>query len=223
VNRRVVTPTGKLKGKNKATFKNPKNFDPLSAALSPTGAFVIQTFFASSSAAGQRTASGNYGLSLAKVNGSQVDLGVAGAIVNAAIADAVDAVCFAFREEELTSSSEAGVNADPKTGVFYVRFDPNTFQPIGSVTTISRKVPSALATYEVFNTTALLPDGTGIVFAKQKSGKLEFRVQPLNGSCGPKKGGTYPLLQVTNPIIRDHLPLYGVSAAAAWCEQVGLC
>jgi hypothetical protein len=224
VNKRLVTLTGKLKGKNEPTFKNPTTIDPLSAALTPNGNFAVQSFFARSSAPQQGSTTSPYGLSVEKKDGQRSDFGVASEIVNIAISEAADLVCLAFKDIIRGSSSpNNGSSASDKTGVSYVRFDANTLQPIEQVRTISRKVSTPLSAYEIFNTTVLVPDGTAIIFAKQKAGKLEYRVQPLDGSCGPKKGGTYPLLQVVNPIVRDHLPLHSVSAAAAWCEQVGLC
>jgi hypothetical protein len=219
VNTRKVSSSGKLKGKSKAAFKNPSNFRPLSAALSPDGNFAIQSFFAATTSGSQAATGASFTRGLA-VHDLIEDLIVAfvvtGDIFSLSLALEIDALCAAFTELDLdTSGSETihGSAAD-RAGVFYVSFDrENNLQP-GKVTKIAKMAPTTLTQYQVFNTTFLLPDGKGIVFAREKSGKLEYRFQPLDGACGPKSGGSNPFLDLLNPVIANNNPIYGWAAAA---------
>lgn len=226
VNRRKVSPSGSLKGGNKATFKNPSQLDPLSAALTPDGAFAVQSSFTRAGSASTADAAEalTFGISLKRLADNQfVNLIVSGEIINTSVVLATASLCFAFREviRNTGGAGEARASAADKSGIFYVNFDPDTFQPLGNVIQISKMSPTPLAQHEIFNTTLILPDGKGILFAKHKSGKLEYRVQTLDGACGPKKGPAYKLLSRGNPTIANNNPLYGW--AAAMCTYPGLC
>lgn len=229
VNRRKVNAAGNLTGGNKAVFKNPSQLDPLSAALSPNGDYAVQSSFVNTGAASvaENGKALLFGLHLFRfANRQQVNFGLANEIINTAIAFAEDFLCFAFREGERDPSGAgpATNSAANKSGVFYITFDPTTLQPIGNPVQISKKAGTPLFQQEIFNTTLLLPDGKGIVFAKHKNGKLEYRVQPLNGGCGPKLGKPYKLLSRTNPTIANNNPLYGWAAApCASGALAGIC
>jgi hypothetical protein len=216
VNRRKVTSSGKLKGKNKATFNNPSNFQILSAALSPEGAFAVQSFFASTSSGsnGVTGASFTRGIALQDIVNQIIRAYVvSGDIFSLSVAVNAAAMCVAFSELQLDATTgEVDASMANKAGVFYFGADRDDLQP-GKVTKIAKMSPTTLIQYHVFNTTFLLPDGKGIVYAREKSGKLEYRLQPLNGACGPKKGGSDPFLDLLNPIIANNNPIYGWAAA----------
>ena len=229
INRRKVNAAGNLAGGNKALFKNPSQLDPLSAALSPDGDFAVQSSFVNTGAASvaKNGESLLFGLHLQRIaDRQQANFGLANEIINSAIASVEEALCFAFREAERDPSAagQATKSAANKSGVFYITFDSATLQPLGNPVQISKKTATPLFQQELFNTTLLLPDGKGILFAKHKNGKLEYRVQPLNGGCGPKLGKPYKLLSRTNPTIANNNPLYGWAAApCASGALAGIC
>jgi hypothetical protein len=213
VNLRKVNGAGKLTGKNKPTFNTPPSFQPLSAAVSPDGAFAVQSFFEVTGAAAKQNANLRRGISIKNVFDNLIaNFVVTGDIFSLSLA--VDlAVCAAFVEFQDDAIVTGSATAAKKTGVFYFPIDKLTLQP-GKVVTISKLKATTLSQYQVFNTALLLPDGKGIIFSKEKSGKLEFLHQPLNGGCGPKLGRPKPFLSRTNPTIQNNNPLYGFAAAA---------
>jgi hypothetical protein len=215
INLRKVTGTGKLTGGNKPTFKNPSSFQTLSAAVSPDGAFAIQSFVAAtSSGSGTANATMTRGISIKDViNDLIAHFTVSGDIFSLSLT--ADALCAAFAELQGDTSRARTVqgSAAAKIGYFYFPIDKSSLQP-GKVVTVAKMKPTTLSQYHVFNTGLLLPDGKGIIFSKEKTGKLEFLHQPLNGSCGPKLGKPKEFLSRANPTIQQNNPLYGFAAAA---------
>ncbi len=231
VTSRKVNSSGNLTGGSKVIFKNASQVDPLSAALSPDGTFAVQSSFTSSALSSSQSEMGAVGFGVDYIDladGRRVHLNAGGEPISVTIfidyVGEVEVGCVPFKEADRgggRSGRVQGASAADKTGVFLFRFDPNTLQPIGSVTTISRMSSTPLLQHELFNTAFILPDGRDVIFSKYKAGKLESLVQPLNGACGPKAGAPYKLLSSTNPTIVGHPPLKGW--AVAQCFVTNLC
>jgi hypothetical protein len=229
VNKKKITPTGKLTGKNIPVIKNPSGIFPYNGSISPDGEFVVQAFTAISAKGTEdaQVATTQEGLSIVRIKDGQ--------IVNLATTKKLLSLCAAshggkkcFGGSELTTppsagASDEGASAAAKTRDFYVQFDFDPFHIIGKSKTIQKPAATTLNAYDAFNTTVIVPDGTLILFGKQKDDKLEFYLQGLNGSCGLKLGPAQKFLTQNDGVIKNNLPLYAWAAAKAWCAQVGLC
>ena len=215
VNIRKVSSSGSLTGKNKPLFNNPSNFQVLSAAQSSQGDYAIESFFASAAPA-STDARLTSGLAIFDaIHKAFVAYSLAEILYSVSVGESDDKLCIAYVGAVLDNNAKSPFDlaAVDKTGVGFVTVEKDGFEP-GKVVKISKTKVTTLARYLIFNTAFLLPDAKGIVFGRQVGDKLEYKIQPLNGSCGPKLGGAKPFLTANNPIIASNNPIYGWAAAA---------